>query len=1270
MKKITFLSLLVTLVWGQISFSQSTNTWQSKGQSELTRSVKPNRKTVPTKYKVFTLDNTTLRAKLALASKRDENNNLATTVLLDFPFDDGSTETFSIERVSVLAPSLESKYTEIRSYYGVSRKNPLNKIYITMDPGGFTGLITGEKTIYIDPYNFKNNGDDYIVYDRSNCIRNPNDPFVCNADVDTKIIDAATSSNITARNVTDGKLRTYELAVACTSEYSFYYGNTLTGVLAAINTTITRVNSVYRRDFAVVFQLVPAEDRLIYINNVNKDTPTPDPDPYDNFDGSQMLGANTGNITGLITATAYDIGHVFSTGGGGIASTGPCATTKGQGVTGIVTPQFDPFDIDYVCHEMGHQFGAGHTQNNNCQRATASAMEPGSASTIMGYAGICAPNVQGNSDAYFHAISISQMSGASGIAGHTCETETVIANTAPVATGPGNFTIPKSTPFTLTGSATDANGDALTYNWEQMNNETTGTMPPVATNPGSPNFRSFFATTSPSRTFPNMAAIVANTTPTWEVLPSVARTLNFRMTVRDNNSLGGQTNQANSVVTVSAAAGPFIVTAPNAGTEIWYVGETTRTVTWNVASTTAAPVSTANVKISLSTDGGFTYPVVLLASTANDGSENITVPNNIGKTMRIKVEAVGNIYFDISNADFEIKANTFELTTTQSTVSTCKPTSAAFTVNYTPAPTFSGTTTFSVTGLPSGATAAFSNVTLNASGSTVMTVNGIGAINAGSYNLTFTATSGATVITLPLTLKVFDNNIATASLTSPTNGAGNQQTSCLLQWTDLSSASSYLVQISTDPTFATITESATVVNATSYQTTLLTQGTINYWRVKPINPCLQGAFSEVYSFQIANDLCRTYNSVYFDNIDAASNNTWETNSTNAVAAKINVTDNIEISDVNFTMVATHPLLSDIKMQFSGPTGIFAEIYNRDCSGANFNVTFDDDLGTALPIPCTTGLTGTKLSSQALSKFDGSTSLGVWTLLATDRVSNTSGGTFTSLSIQICGKLQIVNNVTATVNDISSIQQGATVAIPQSKLLAAQTSATATQLIYVITQLPVKGALKLSGTTLTLGSTFTQADINNNLLTYVHTTSLPTLTDKFKFSVKGNNTALLGGQVLNFNFCSITNTASQTNVSCFGATTGTASVVPTSGTAPYTYDWTPGTPTGDGTATATGLIAGSWTCNIVDAAGCVAIQNFTITQPTSALSVVANASINVNCFGGNTGSASVTVSGGTAPYTYDWTGTPTGDATASVSGLTSGTWVCSVTDAKGCTASFS
>ena len=230
MKKITFLSLLVALVWGQVTFSQSTNMWSNKNQSERTAGIKPNRKTIQNKFKVFTLDIPALKSKLALAAKRDDNNNLGSTLLLDFPFEDGSIETFSIERVSVLAPELEAKYPEIRSYYGVSRKNSLNKIYISMDPGGFTGLITGEKTIYIDPFNFQNNGNDYIVYDRMDCSRSAQDIFTCNTETKIDLIDEA-PINSAARNSTDAKLRTYRLAIGCTSEYSAYYGNTIANVL-------------------------------------------------------------------------------------------------------------------------------------------------------------------------------------------------------------------------------------------------------------------------------------------------------------------------------------------------------------------------------------------------------------------------------------------------------------------------------------------------------------------------------------------------------------------------------------------------------------------------------------------------------------------------------------------------------------------------------------------------------------------------------------------------------------------------------------------------------------------------------------------------------------------------------------------------------------------------------------------------------------------------------------------------------------------------------
>ncbi|WP_165930272.1 fibronectin type III domain-containing protein [Flavobacterium sp. GT3P67] len=1145
MKKITCLAFLFFLLFCQFSIAQSINNWQIKEESKISKTIsKPDKKIIPSKYKIFSLDFKSLKTNLSFASKRSQNNKLTTTLLLDFPLENGTTESFSVEKVSTLHPDLEAKYPDIQSFYGVSRKNPLNKIYISMSPEGFTGLITGEKTIYIDPF-AKNDTKNYIVYDRKDCTKNLTDGFVCNTVMDEQLTSSISSGAKGAKinNSTDGKLRTYRLAVACTSEYTTYCGNTVAGALAAINTTITRVNSVYKRDFAVVFQLVANNDRLIYRNNVNIDA-IPDADPYDNYDGSQMLGTNTSNITGLIGVGNYDIGHVFSTGGGGIASTGPCmAASKGSGVTGIVTPQFDPFDIDYVCHEIGHQFGAGHTQNNNCQRASTSAMEPGSASTIMGYAGICAPNVQGNSDAYFHAISIQQMTAA--IATHTCETETVTANNEPVLAAIANYTIPKSTPFTLTGNATDAENNPMTYTWEQMNNETTGVMPPVSTNPGSPNFRSFSPTTSPSRTFPNLNAIIDNITPTWEVLPSIARILNFRLTVRDNNPLGGQTKQGNSVVTVSGTAGPFLVTAPNTGSEIWYAGET-KTITWNVASTNTATFSTT-VNIKLSTDGGYTYPIVLASGVANSGSQNITVPNNVGKLNRIKVEAATNIFFDLSNANFEIKSGKFEIITAQSGVSVCKPTSAVYTLNYTPAPGFNEIVTFSAIGLPTGATASFSPTTRTNTGSVTMTVSSIDSVSAENYSFNFNGTSTSANINFPVELNVFDNTIGNVMLTGPSNGASNQQTSSLLQWQALSNASSYLVQISTNPNFSTITESATVTS-NSYQTSALTQGTINYWRVKPINPCVSGVFSEVYVFQIASDFCKTYANVYFENNDS----TWETNSTNAVSARIDIPDNIIISDVNFYMKATHPLLSDIKMQFSGPTGIFAEIYNRDCNGANIDVTFDDS-GAPLPVPCLTTLSGVKQSSQALSKFNGSSSLGTWVLLATDRVANTSGGTFNQFNISICGKLQIVNNITLTYNPVS-VGQGTTTTILQSKLSASQPGATTSQLIYTITQLPARGTLKLNGTVLNNGDVFSQADINNGLLSYIND-GINSNSDSFKFSIKGNNSAILGGQTFAVNICgapipvvanltivtgqcSTTATAPTASSACAGVITGT------------------------------------------------------------------------------------------------------------------------------------
>lgn len=1092
-----------------LNFSLAQSIWKQVEVNEvLTKIGNGTKEQLPSSYYLYNFSFSDLKNRLAQVPDEiidGENNSL---VSIPFPFEDGHVEDFYLKRVYYMHRDLSALYPEIQSYVGVSKQNPLHKIYISLSADNFYGVINGEKIIYLDPYK-RGESDFVLVYNRKNFNKATDDDFSC-AYVDEEnaeeIVQFGTQQ--LQRNITDGRFRTYDIAIACTSEYAAYHGNTVAGVLAAMNTTMTRVNSVFERDMGLRFQIVPSNNRLIYINGFNIDS-TPDPDPYDNYSGSQMLGANTANISGLITAAAYDIGHVFSTGGGGIAGTGPCDANKGRGVTGIVTPEFDPFDIDYVAHEIGHQFSAGHTYYNPCFGSkVGDDYEPGSASTILGYAGICAPNIQANSDGYFHARSIAQMTTA--VTSHTCETETTYSNVEPTANAGSNYTIPRSTPFILNGnlSSDPTAGDILTYCWEQYDIVDGGAQPPLSTNTAGPIFRSFFPTTDPARVFPNMDAIIANQTPTWEVLPSVGRTLNFRLTVRDNNVQVGQTNSDDVQIIVNTT-GPFVVNAPNLGTEIWYAGET-KTVTWAVNSTNTL---SANVNIKLSLDGGYTYPITLVSSTPNDGSQAITVPNNITKRARIKIEAATNIFFDISNQDFEIKAGTFEFVATDTNIPVCKPNTASFIFDYAKAPNFSELVTFSMDNLPVGITATFSPTSLSVSGQVTVTLTGAALVSAGSYPVILKGTATSATETLPVSLNVYEDFIDQLTLNAPANGATNLETSVLLQWNALTSAEEYILEISESPLFSTIAETITT-SKLEYQTSSLVEGKIYFWRVRPKNTCIYGSYSEIYSFQISRDFCNTYTDEYFEGGD----NIWNTNSNNAVSARIDVADNLIVSKVSFYMRATHPLLSDIKMQFRAPDGVFSEIYNRDCSGSNFNVTFDDD---GIPLTCgnvvpnvVAGLEGIQQPGQAFSRFIGSNAQGTWVLLATDRVSNSSGGTFNEFSITICGKLQVVNNVTL-VNNALTVNQGATQNITSTFLNATQSGATTAQLLYTVTKLPTNGYLLLNGQRLFAGDSFTQANINSAQLSYKHN-ALNTIADHFVATIKGNNLALLGGQTFTIN----------------------------------------------------------------------------------------------------------------------------------------------------------
>lgn len=611
----------------------------------------------------FQLDKTSLSSQLNMAPYRE--NSATSNVNLIIPDQKGGFETYEMFKVQTLAPQLAQNYPNIQSYVGRrTDKRDASILRITITPHGFYAMVKKPDVgqLFINPYD--KNGDYYMSFLKSSaqdstsltCEVNSVDGF--GMDISDVLLNDSDYETFT---VDDSTLRTYDLALACTGEYAQFHINQaglggastadqISAILAAMVVSIDRVNSIYEIDLGVTLQIIPNNDQLIYLNAST--------DPYTNSNGGAMLNQNQNNVDSVIGSSNYDIGHVFSTGGGGIAALGSICVNgqKAAGVTGGPNPVGDPFDVDFVSHEIGHQFGANHTQNNSCQRNQATAVEPGSASTIMGYAGICTPNVQNNSDAYFHQVSINQIyNNISGSSGSTCGNFGTQSNTAPTFTPVPNYTIPNGTAFYLDINAVDAENDPLTFNWEQFNNDIS-TQPPSPTSTGGPNFRSLPSSSESRRYFPSFSDVLNNNlTPTWEVIPSVARSMNFVVTIRDNNVLVGQSSR-DIVIVNFASVGPFQVTSQNTSNINWLPGET-RTVTWDVAGTNANGINTSNVNILLSTDGGLTFGTTLASNVANDGSEDITVPSLQAPFCRIMVEPVDNVYYALNSTSFAIDTN-------------------------------------------------------------------------------------------------------------------------------------------------------------------------------------------------------------------------------------------------------------------------------------------------------------------------------------------------------------------------------------------------------------------------------------------------------------------------------------------------------------------------------------------------------------------------------------------------------------------------------------
>ena len=787
------------------------------------------RRIVPQRYEVYELNINALHNILSAAPKRNFPQITPSEVVLTLPTPDGGRQDFVIYYDPIMEKGLEEKFPEIKTYCGMGLTDKSAYVRFDVTPLGFHAMVLSNDhdAIFIDPY-YHFDKQYYTAYWKKDYAKPKGKDYVCNFDdleENIEILKQKTTVDGSARAGDCGVLRTYRLALSCTVEYSTFCGGTVALTQAAMTTSMNRVNGVYERDFALHMNFVADNWKVIYATGLSGPTGTTAyttaTDPFTNGNGSTMLSQNQTTCNTNIGTANYDIGHVFSTGGGGVAYLGsPCGTNKAGGVTGSSSPVGDPFDIDYVAHEMGHQWGGPHTFSNSSlgscsgNTSTANAYEPGSGTTIQAYAGICgAVNVQSNSDAYFHAGSLASMMSFITGTGNACAVGTPSGNLSPTANAGLDYSIPISTPFTLVGIGTDPDGDALTGCWEQMDAANSTTSPTGTATTGSL-LRSLNPTTSLDRTIPKIADIVSNAAATWEKIPSVARSINMRFTVRDNKGGNGCTKEDNMLITTVNGGGPFAVTYPTA-TGITWTGLINYNVTWNVVGTDIAPVNCPTVKILLSTDGGLTYPTTLASAVPNTGTFSLTCPNTPTTTARIRVQAENNIFFDISNNNFTIALGgaNYTIACANANQTGCSGLNYTFNITTTSQLSYADPITFIASGLPAGTSGAFTNNNVAPGTSLDFTLSGTSSLAAGTYNFTIGTTSTAGAKSITYTLRIYTSGAAAPTLSTPTNAATLVSNTPTFTWVSNVNAVDYSLQAASDAAFSNILITAANITA-------------------------------------------------------------------------------------------------------------------------------------------------------------------------------------------------------------------------------------------------------------------------------------------------------------------------------------------------------------------------------------------------------------------------------------------------------------------------
>lgn len=954
------------------------------------------------KYQLFSLNLDNFKILLADVPSR-KNIGSSPMVVINFPDKKGNMERFQVSETSTLAPEIAIKYPNIKTYIGFSLDNPGGRIRFSVTPQGLKTMSTypNKPALFTVPLN---KGDEslYITYDRSMRIDSKKD-FECLTENENVPIKEIISFN---RDANDQILRTLRIAISTTGEYTNFWddgddtnGDAQEDALAALVSTLNRTNEVFEVDMAITFQLVTGTE-IIY--------PTSSTDPYTGSFNSQLQST----LTSEVGESNYDIGHLFNYGGNnGNAGCIGCVCVDGQKGSGFSSHSFtdndggpnmdDFFDIDYVPHEIGHQMGGNHTFSQS-NEGTGVNYEPGSGTTIMGYAGITGANdVQDHSDPYFHYGTINQV--LNNLDTRTCWTSSEITNNPPVADAGDDYTIPQGTAFKLVGSATDSDEeDVLTYTWEQVDSGTTTSSNFGPTKTSGAVWRSRPPSSNPTRYMPVRSRVLsgelteANPQETedntsWETVSTVGRALNFALTVRDRSETNGvgqfpQSDFDFMTVTVDGDSGPFAVTSQTTN-ETWNVGES-QTVTWDVAGTDTGSVNTSSVNIYLSTDGGLTFPFSAASNVANDGSHTFSVPPADGDSdqLRVMVEGNDNIFYAINSTNFSLQESEFAMTVEEPSVTVCSPNDVIYNFTYNTFLGFTGTTSFSTEGLPSGLSATFSSNTASTDGEGIeLVISNIGVLNEGTYNFQITGTSGAIVKSTDVDFSVFSNILEIPVLTSPSMNITGVGLSPVFSWEEISNTSSYDIEIATDQQFSSVLFSENI-STNSFSGASLEESTVYYWRVKAKNTCGEGDFSEISSFTTQN--C----SVCFSD----GNTSYVTSTTRVVFNTIDNSSGKPGAYSDYTDISTtvrpdeiHDLT--VQVNTDGDYIVHTKVWidwNQDCDFDDVNEEYD--LGTAENVAdAATTLSPLSITIQS-DAIEGLTTMRVSTKYASDPTSCMTG----------------------------------------------------------------------------------------------------------------------------------------------------------------------------------------------------------------------------------------------------------------------------------------